>query len=247
MNEPPNKRCCVDNMDSLSGDDNGRHSIGPDGVFPSKDDTDGNGECCFFPSEDSLTVVTETVSNDEHNNGSDYSVSDDETTVTTDMDLGKELTKIGNILISTCCEKLCLRHLTAMDIIGCKREMAHCKSSMDRKKWLLAKLADNSSKSSKGVLQTRYYVAGKEICSSAWCHIFSVTRRTLQRMQQRIIDADHEHGNVGKKRQNTKIEGTIAWMLRYFDLVGDKMPDKDQIHLPCWENQKDIRIPPVLY
>lgn len=29
-------------------------------------------------------------------------------------------------------------------------------------------------------------------------------------------------------------------MERYFDLVGDEMPDKDQIHLPCWKNQEDI-------
>jgi len=29
-------------------------------------------------------------------------------------------------------------------------------------------------------------------------------------------------------------------MKRYFYLVGDKMPDKDQIHLPCWETHKDI-------
>ena len=49
-----------------------------------------------------------------------------------------------------------------------------------------------------------------------------------------------QHGNVGKKRQNTKTEGAIAWMERYFDLIGDKMPDKNQIHLPCWENQKDV-------
>ena len=218
MAEPASKRWCFVNMDSFNDDDCEKQSVGPDGVFPSEGDADSDddGERCFFPSEDLLnprlnqSVVADAVSNDDH---SDYSVSDNEAAVNSDMDLGEELTKIGNILISTCCDKFCLRHLTAMDVIDCKREMAHCKTSTDRKKWLLAKLADNSSESSKRVLQTRYYVAGKEICSSAWCHIFSVTRCTLQRMQQRIIDADRdgmEHGNVGKKRQNTKTEGAIA-------------------------------------
>ena len=29
-------------------------------------------------------------------------------------------------------------------------------------------------------------------------------------------------------------------MTRYFHLVGEKIPHKDQIHLPSWESQKDI-------
>ena len=49
-----------------------------------------------------------------------------------------------------------------------------------------------------------------------------------------------DHGNYGKKRPNTKTEAAKAWMERYFNLIGDKMPDKNQIHLPCWETQKDI-------
>lgn len=49
-----------------------------------------------------------------------------------------------------------------------------------------------------------------------------------------------KHGNAGKKRLNTKTDAAIVWMDRYFNLIGGKMPDKDQIHLPCWENQKDI-------
>lgn len=138
-----------------------------------------------FPSADSLnqTVVEEqAVSNDDS-----ASLNDADEVVNTDVDLavGKELTKIGNILISTCCDKFCLRHLTVMDVIDCKREIVHCKTAADRKKWLHAKLADSSSESSKGVVQTRYFVAGKKFCSSAWC-----TRRTLQKMQQRIIDGD---------------------------------------------------------
>ena len=29
-------------------------------------------------------------------------------------------------------------------------------------------------------------------------------------------------------------------MERYFNLIGDKMPDTKQIHLPSWETRKDI-------
>ena len=246
MADPPSKRCCFRNTDSYS-EDYHEDSVGPDGVFPSETDgSDNDDEHYFFPSEDSLKqTIVSAYANDIH--ASDSSVSDNEVVntdtevVNTRTEVGEELTKIGNILISPCCDKFCLRHLTAMDVIDCKSEMAHCETAADRKKWLFSKLADNSSESSKGMALTKYFVAGKEICTSAWCHVFSVSRCTLQRMQQRLTDVDRmEHGNAGKKRQNTKTEAAIAWMERYFNLIGDKMPDKDQIHLPCWENQKDI-------
>ena len=49
-----------------------------------------------------------------------------------------------------------------------------------------------------------------------------------------------EHGNKGRRRTNTKSESTKAWMKKYFNLVGDKMPHNSQIHLPSWETQKDV-------
>ena len=51
-----------------------------------------------------------------------------------------------------------------------------------------------------------------------------------------------QHGNKGKQRSNTKSESVIAWMQRYFHLVGDKMPHNPQIHLLSWETQKDVYI-----
>lgn len=49
-----------------------------------------------------------------------------------------------------------------------------------------------------------------------------------------------EHGNKGRKRLSTRVECAVAWMTRYFNLVGDKMPHNKQIHLPSWETQKDV-------
>ena len=91
------------------------------------------------------------------------------------------------------------------------------------------------------MIATRYFVAGKDFCATAWCKVFSKSYRTLQKMEQKITFAEKvEHGNLDKKRRSTKTEAAIACMDRYFNLIGDKMPDKVQFHLPCWENQKDI-------
>ena len=58
----------------------------------------------------------------------------------------------------------------------------------------------------------------------------------LQVMEQRELT----HGNLGKDRVNTKAEFVAMWMDAHFNLIGDRMPDKNQIHLPSWENQKNI-------
>lgn len=42
------------------------------------------------------------------------------------------------------------------------------------------------------------------------------------------------------RRVNTKAESVSTWMDVYFNLIGDKMPHKNQLHLPSWETQKDI-------
>lgn len=46
-----------------------------------------------------------------------------------------------------------------------------------------------------------------------------------------------EHGN---RRSIIRSEEAITWMEQYFNLIGDHMPDKNQIHLPSWETQKSI-------
>lgn len=48
------------------------------------------------------------------------------------------------------------------------------------------------------------------------------------------------HGNLGKKRSSIRVEEAKTWMDRYFNLIGDKLPDKNQIHLPSWDKQKNI-------
>jgi len=42
------------------------------------------------------------------------------------------------------------------------------------------------------------------------------------------------------KKPSEKLSNAKSWMTQYFKLVGDKMPDKDQTHLPSWDSRKAI-------
>ena len=44
----------------------------------------------------------------------------------------------------------------------------------------------------------------------------------------------------GRKNQLLGVMSAKFGWKRYFNLIGDKIPDKNQIHLPSWDKQKDI-------
>ena len=159
---------------------------------------------------------------------------------TTDNGDHPELQSIGHLLIGKCCYKSCLRHLTATDIISAKVDYLSQTKSAQRA-YLFSKLKEHTSESGSRTITTRYFISGKETCESAWAQIYGLSFRTLSRMLKQLADQeDGSHGNLGKKRVNTKAESVSSWMDAYFSLIGDKTPTKDQIHLPSWETRKDI-------
>lgn len=184
--------------------------------------------------QDSRVVLP--VSSPSGDDGSESeSLSDDEQT-------SKELTIIGHILVSSCgCELACLRHLTAHDVLTSRSKFRNLSRNAQRQ-WLVDKIADNSRKTELQSPETKYIVAGREVCQSAWCKVHGVTSRRLARIK-RSVSLGHikiEHGNKGVKRPSLRTEDATAWMRRYFHLIGDKMPHNRQIHLPSWETQKDV-------
>ena len=224
---PPCKRCHL--SDSFSGDESSS-DLGE--IFPSdEDDTDCTSERAFYPSEEFSDAFNVMTAKD--------TPAGDVTTVANNEDY-PELERIGRLLIGKCCSKLCLRHLTATDIISAKVEYLSQTRSAQRA-YLFSKLKENSSESGFRTITTKYFVSGKEICETAWAQIYDLSLRTLSRMLKQLADQeDGSHVNLGRRRVNTKAESVSSWMDSYFNLIGDKMPTNDQIHLPSWETQKDI-------
>ena len=189
----------------------------------------------LYPSEESNQAVPAT----ENCSSLDYTP---DIAAETSVAESEELEMIGKMLVGVCCDKECFRHLTANDIITARTDFVQL-TKPEQKQYLFTKLRENSSESS-GKIETKYFLAGKEICCISWSKIYSISMRTLTRMLKDISFGEKHmvHKNQGKKRLNTKKESLVAWMERYFNLIGDKMPDTKQIHLPSWETRKDIHI-----
>ena len=169
-------------------------------------------------------------------------ISDNEhTQVATTMPAENDLEEIASLLISNCCDRKCMHFLTVHDVLSA-RDKVNSLNSNALRQWTIDRLNENSHEDASGKIRTKYLVAGNEVCQKAWCNVHEISPARLARLRKSVIKGqkEFEHGNKGKKRSTTTTEGAKAWMARYFHLVGDKMPHKNQIHLPSWELRKDI-------
>lgn len=229
---PPSKRFRLE--DSLSEEE----SDLPEIIYPSdEEDFNTSRESCkiFYPSEESNlspSKVTKSAGFTQNSPLKQQNIAGEDSE-------DHELEKIGRLLVGTCCDKLCLRHLTATDIISTKVDYVSLTRN-DQRLYLFNKIKEGSCESA-GKVTTKFFIAGKEICAVAWSMIYNISSFTMYRMQKRVVCGEEPtHGNVGKRRVNTKAESVSTWMDAYFNLIGDKMPHKNQLHLPSWETQKDI-------
>ena len=152
-----------------------------------------------------------------------------------------ERSYLGAVMQSKCCSKNCMLTISGLNLITARRKVLSLDSNGLRQ-WLVDKLQDFSYRSEIGKLQTRYSIAGVEVCPQAWCTIHSISQQRMSRALKLVSSGEVliEHGNKDKQKVSQKSNMARIWMDRYFNLIGDKMPHNSQIHLPSWETRKDI-------
>lgn len=217
--------------------------------FPSTTSDDDSTFCSYSPakrirlssdSESGPIFLSDTESSDK-SAGETFLSDNEHVQVPRKFPPHNDLEDIASLLISTCCDRKCVHFLSVNDVLSA-REKVHSLNSNALRQWTIDRMNENSHEDASGKIQTKYLVAGNDVCQKAWCSVHEISPARLARLRKSVLKGQKkfEHGNKGKKRLNTRTEGAKAWMTRYFHLVGDKMPNKDQIHLPSWETQKDI-------
>ena len=81
---------------------------------------------------------------------------------------------------------------------------------------------------------TRWHIDGIDICKSCWMKATTVTPFKLKNCYK------VSHGSFGISRQTNRMSSTLAWLSNYFSDICEKMPTKDEYHLPCFMLWKDI-------
>ena len=118
---------------------------------------------------------------------------------------------LGTLFTSKCCSKNCLLHLTGHEVINARRRVGNISENLKRK-WLYEKVSE-SSRLVGGKLLTTFNLAGQGLCHTAFCLLYSINTKRLNRVIRSISDGDisHTHGNTGRKRKGTKID-TIDYL-----------------------------------
>lgn len=195
-----------------------------DGIFLSSDD-----DAIFLSSESEDNVESE-----------DNADSDTSSINVSSTKLG-DCEEVVQILASKCCEKLCVRNLTVNDILFAKNKYMSM-SNTEKRQWLADKISDSTSFVAESIIETKYLLAGKEVCKNTFCQVFKLSPKRLRQLAHSVSLRHYSfpHGNQGKKRNTIRVDEAKAWMDIYFNLIGDKLPDKNKIHLPSWDTQKNI-------
>lgn len=244
---PEPKRHCTDTMTPpLFESPTDYESSSSDGAFfPSeRSSASAQSGCVRYPSQDSGQCFSPLAEVENSN----YSLDEPEVHTPEIPDVMAEVTdsdgereQVGALLVSRCCERQCLFHLTARDVLTARERYFSLKRN-EQRQWLMDKVHENSHEIEKGKITVTFTLSGQDVCRASWCKVFKISERKISRLVKSVSSGTlvAEHGNKGKRRANTKSESAKAWMAKYFHLVGDKMPHKSQIHLPSWETQKDI-------
>ena len=141
---------------------------------------------------------------------------------------------------SPCCSNACFKKLSLHEMDVAKTKFLD-KSQAGQNQYLL----DCAIMS----LNSTFHAAinGKLICKKALCHILGVSRNRYGRIcrqakagaisaTSRTISPSHQ----SVRGRSIKYSETVAWMERFFDSIGDKMPHLDRTHLPHFMTKRDI-------
>ena len=142
---------------------------------------------------------------------------------------------IGDVLVQQCtCGGDCLFKLTGCTVASAHKSVMSL-SQNEKREWLREKIADNS-RFENGRLLTKFYIGGTEVCKDAFSKVFKVAPKMIKRASKLVASGKPaDHGNKGQRRACRKADSAIAWMRQYFNLIGDHMPHKNQLHLLSWE------------
>lgn len=141
----------------------------PNEIFPSKEENEAGSYNMIYPTEESSSgTAVECLSPLIEANSRTVTQLNNVVEKNSDSEEA-ELKKISQLLIGTCCDQLCLCHLTATDVISAKVNYSSM-TVAEQRRYLFNKLKEGSCECNPkpGMVNTKFFIAGKEICEAAW-------------------------------------------------------------------------------
>ena len=122
-------------------------------------------------------------------------------------------------------------HLSLTDIWTARQRFDHL-GAFQQRQWVLNYLHSNCSKETKEVV---FLLSGKSVCFPVWLAALGLSKSRYYEVRKEFASGILFIERVtSPKSRLPKSYDAVAWMRRYFNQVGDHMPDRMAIHLPSF-------------
>ena len=131
------------------------------------------------------------------------------------------------------CSAHCLNPISSSSISSL-RSQYQSKTQLQRNAWLQQWLENNKINIGTNKYMYRWHIDGIEVCLHCWLSVTGATKYKIAHCTRYI------HGNTGIAHLSDHLETALAWLETYLYSVCDHMSTKNQYHLPCFLQWKDV-------
>lgn len=158
----------------------------------------------------------------------------------TDSQCLTQQSSTSQLLGLNCCELRCLATLSLLEIEKCRKNF-QSRTNMEQQQFLLDTISLTATKSGRS-LQHNLTLAGKQLCRGAFLRALDISEKRMRKITNLYLQGVtiSPPTLTLKKAKSVKHSTALAWMERYFNRIGDKMPHLQQIHLPHFLSRKMV-------
>ena len=143
-----------------------------------------------------------------------------------------------------CCQRNCLSYFSPYSLQEMKSAF-QLKSNRDQRQFVLDLLSISTPRDADSHRLMRHLqlsLMGRDVCKTAFTQALGMSKRRLREVERVYMSGGVEipRTQLRSSLLSTKHTNAVAWMNRYFNLIGDKMPHINQIHLPHFLSKKTV-------
>ena len=150
-----------------------------------------------------------------------------------------------SLLGSACCGVRCFASLTLLEVEEF-RTIFQKRTLSEQNQFILDAIAVSVGKDSlkdKRHLQhnVNLTLGGKQLCIVAFTRVLGISRKRFNTVKHLYLDGVAcTKPRIYDRRKSVKHSIAVAWMDRYLNRIGDKMPHLEQTHLPHFLSKKTL-------
>lgn len=144
-------------------------------------------------------------------------------------------------MFKRCCDRKqisCFKYLSQADIEKVREEFYSLSTEVLQTQFLITFMR-NHSKADKSIL---YTVAGHVVCEVCFRMVYGIRYNRFAAVKKKFLEGVvlAEHGLLGIRHGACARIRLIAWLRTFIEKVGDKLPMRDEIHLPSCMTKSDV-------